>query len=146
VRLDRQAWRFIAVRYAPWLAALSLAWELAQLPLYTLWKEATPGYIAFAVAHCTTGDLLIGVAALLIGRILGREEAFGTRTLLWMLILAPGYTLFSEWLNTTLGRWAYSDLMPTVRIAGLVIGLSPLLQWLVIPPLALHLAKKRIIR
>src|SRR5438046_7946598 len=51
-------------RYLPWLAVLSLGWEIAQLPLYTLWNEAGPGYIAFAVAHCTIGDILIGTVAL----------------------------------------------------------------------------------
>ena len=144
MRLDREAWRFIARRYLPWFALLSLAWEVAQLPLYTLWKEATPGHVAFAVAHCTIGDMLIGAASLLLALILGRERAFGTRTLLWLLILAPAYTLYSEWLNTALGRWSYSELMPLVRLGPVEIGLSPLLQWLVIPPLALHFAKRRI--
>ena len=51
MHLDREAWRFIALRYLPWLALLSLAWEVVQLPLYTLWREATPGYVAFAVVH-----------------------------------------------------------------------------------------------
>lgn len=39
--------------------------------------------------------------------------------------------------------WEYSALMPVVRFLGLEIGLSPLLQWMVIPPLALWLAKGR---
>lgn len=38
---------------------------------------------------------------------------------------------------TAIGRWTYSDSMPT--IAG--IGVSPLLQWLVIPTLLLALAR-----
>jgi len=37
--------------------------------------------------------------------------------------------------------WEYSALMPVVRFLGLEIGLSRLLQWMVIPPLALWLAK-----
>jgi hypothetical protein len=82
---------FIALRYLPWLAALSLAWEIAQLPLYTLWHEAEPAYIAFAVAHCTIGDVLIGGA---------------------------------------------------IDVAGFKLGLSPLAQWLVVPPLALYLSTR----
>ena len=31
---------------------LHLTWEIAQLPLYTLWREETPAYIAWAVIHC----------------------------------------------------------------------------------------------
>ena len=49
------------------------------------------------------------------------------------------YTVFSEWLNTEVRRsWAYSDLMPVLPPLG--TGLSPLLQWLVVPAAALWLA------
>ena len=64
------------------------------------------------------------------------------RIFLLMVVLGPAYTLASEWLNTTLARWTYSELMPTVSLAGIRIGVSPLLQWLVLPPLALHLARR----
>lgn len=40
---------------------LHLTWEIAQLPLYTLWREETPAYIAWAVIHCTAGDGLIAL-------------------------------------------------------------------------------------
>ncbi|HKB46619.1 MAG TPA: hypothetical protein VKC57_02915 [Ktedonobacterales bacterium] len=69
---DHAALSLIARRYLPWLAGLNLAWELAQLPLYTIWREANAGYIAFAVAHCTVGDILIGAAALALALIATR--------------------------------------------------------------------------
>jgi hypothetical protein len=51
------------------------------------------------------------------------------------------YTVFSEWNNTAiLGSWAYSQLMPTLRVGEIVVGVSPLIQWLTVPPLALWLA------
>jgi hypothetical protein len=142
---DRQARRFIARRYLPWLAGLQLVWELAQLPLYTLWAEATPAYIAFAVAHCTLGDIVIGSAALLVALILLRERALPQwrwRPLAVLTsLIGAGYTVFSEWMNITILRsWAYSDSMPRLDLAGFEIGVSPLLQWLVIPPLALRFA------
>ena len=37
--------------------------------------------------------------------------------------------------------WAYAAAMPTVRIGALELGLSPLAQWLVVPPLALAWAR-----
>lgn len=147
---DREAWRLIVRGYLPWLAGLNLAWEAMQVPLYTMWTDATPGYIAFAVVHCTLGDVLIGSASLALALILGREESISTwhwrRIVVLMLVLGPGYTVFSEWLNTTLLRWTYSELMPALDLAGFRIGLSPLLQWLVVPPLAMHLARRRSIR
>jgi len=144
---DREAWRFIGLRYLPWLAALNLIWEAAQLPLYTLWKEAPPGELAYAVAHCTAGDVLIGAASLALALILGREQALGRwrwgRIVALLLVLGAGYTIFSEWLNTSLSRWTYSERMPTLDIAGFTLGLSPLLQWLLVPPAALYLARRR---
>jgi hypothetical protein len=56
-----------------------------------------------------------------------------------ILVFGAGYTIFSEWLNTSVrGSWTYSELMPVVPLIG--TGIAPLLQWLVIPPLALWCA------
>ena len=52
------------------------------------------------------------------------------------------YTGFSEWLNVYVRKsWAYSGLMPVLPIAG-GIGISPLLQWVVVPTLALWCARR----
>ena len=37
----------------------NLAWETLQLPLYTIWTTGTAQEQAFAVVHCTGGDLLM---------------------------------------------------------------------------------------
>ena len=47
------------LRYIACVGLLNLFWEILQLPLYTLWYESSPATIAFAVVHCTLGDLLI---------------------------------------------------------------------------------------
>ena len=145
--LDRDARSLIAFGYLPWLGGLNLIWETAQLPLYTLWNEASAGTNAFSVAHCTAGDIAIGGAALIMVLILGRERAAAEwrwrRIAVWTALAGVAYTVFSEWNNTAiLGSWAYSELMPVLKLAGIDIGLSPLLQWLVLPPLALYLAGK----
>lgn len=137
----------VGKRYLPLLAALNLAWEIAQLPLYTLWREATPGYLAFAVAHCTLGDVLIGAAALAIALVATRTaapESWRWRTVVLVATaIGVAYTIASEWMNTSLrASWQYSTLMPTVQFGALRIGVSPLLQWLVLPPLALSLARR----
>jgi hypothetical protein len=144
---DQDARSLIAFGYLPWLGGLNLAWEAAQLPLYTLWSKASAGTIAFSVAHCTTGDIAIGAAALIMVLTLGRERALSQwrwrRIAVWTALAGAAYTVFSEWSNTAvLGSWAYSGLMPTLEVAGIDIGLSPLLQWLVLPPLALYLGGK----
>ena len=134
--------------YLPWLGALNLLWEIAHLSLYTLWEESRPSFIAYAVVYCTLGDVMIGTVALMIALIATRARAMETwrwrQVALFLVIPAIGYTALSEWINTIVrGSWAYSALMPIVRLAGFEIGLSPLLQWLVIPPVALWLARPR---
>ena len=48
------------------------------------------------------------------------------------MIGAVAYTAWSEWYNVyRAGNWGYTTSMPTI----LGIGLSPLLQWLILPPL-----------
>ena len=141
---DREAWRCIG-RYLLWLAVLNLAWEIVQLPLYTLWSEAAPADIAFAVAHCTLGDVLIGATAILIALLAVRAPALErwnwTAIGVLVILLGVGYTALSEWLNTTIRpSWQYSALMPLIDVGGVALGLSPLAQWLVVPPLALYLA------
>ena len=145
---DRASFKFIAFRYVPLLGALNLLWEIAQLPLYTLWSEGSPAFIAYAVIHCTLGDVAIGTLALLIALIATRARAVQAwrwrQVALFLVIPAVGYTALSEWINTIArGSWAYSALMPIVSLGGFELGLSPLAQWLVIPPIALWLARRR---
>jgi len=142
---DRASLKFIAFRYVPLLGAFNLLWEIAQLPLYTLWEESPPSFIAYAVVHCTLGDVVIGTLALLIALAATRARAVATwrwrQVALFLAIPAVGYTALSEWINTVArAGWAYSALMPVVNLGGFEIGLSPLAQWLVIPPVALWLA------
>lgn len=142
---DRASLKFIAFRYIPLLGALNLLWEIAQLPLYTLWDEGPPSFTAYAVVHCTLGDVVIGTLALLVALIATQARAVETwrwrLVALFLVIPALGYTALSEWINTVArGNWAYSALMPVVNLGGFEIGLSPLAQWLVIPPVTLWLA------
>lgn len=131
--------------YMACVGVLNLVWETLQLPLYTLWNESSPAAIAFAVVHCTLGDVLIAmfsfVAALvLLGGKRWPQERF------WRVALLAGavgvsYTVFSEWNNTVITRtWAYSQWMPTLW----GIGLSPVMQWLLIPEFVFwRLSKQR---
>jgi hypothetical protein len=59
------------------------------------------------------------------------------------LIVGLSYTVFSEWLNVVVRKsWAYSSLMPVISIFGLNLGLSPLLQWIVVPTLAFYASRR----
>jgi hypothetical protein len=144
---SRETWRFLFLLYLPWIVGLSLAWELAHAPLYTLWREADAAYIAFSILHCTLGDVLIAAASLVLALSLGREGAPAAwrwgRVAFLTALAGVAYTIFSEWMNITLLRsWTYTEAMPTLELAGFEIGLTPVAQWLVLPPLALYLGRR----
>lgn len=124
--------------YVGFSALGHLVWEVAQLPLYDLWHTASNGKIAFAVLHCTAGDVLIATSVLLSSLvILGARRWPRTNALhvaILAILLGISYTAFSEWLNVYVYRsWGYDPAMPTVPILGYSIGVSPLAQWLIIP-------------
>lgn len=134
-------------RYFRVIVLGNLVWEFAQLPLYTLWTTGSPMEIAFAVLHCTGGDMVIA-GATLVGSLLLLGTADWPRDRFLpvaaaTLISGIVVTAFSERLNTARGAWAYSDLMPLLPGSG--IGLAPLAQWLVIPMLAFLIARPRYI-
>lgn len=123
-----------------------LIWETLQLPLYTLWTTGTVQQKVFAIAHCTIGDVLIAAASLLAAwAVFARARGANAGAApVWVASLALGlsYTIFSEWLNTSVrGSWTYSQLMPVVPLIG--TGLAPLLQWIVVPTLAMWAALAR---
>jgi hypothetical protein len=129
--------RTVTVRYLLIAAAANLIWETAQLPLYTIWRIATRGQVAYAVVHCTVGDLAILGATLLLGLLLAGDDRWPDQGYIRVAVLATalgvGATVVSEWLSVEVwGRWAYAPAMPLIPPLG--TGLSPLLEWLLIPP------------
>jgi hypothetical protein len=124
-------------------------WEVGQLPLYTIWTTGTFREKAFTAIHCTLGDVIIAGFALLGGLVVAGSPAWPHQR--WRAVFAAAlaggvaYTIYSEWLNTTVRQsWAYSPLMPVLPITG--TGLAPLLQWIVVPSTALaltHHAKQK---
>lgn len=141
----------VALRcYLLFVIPANLIWEIAQLPLYTVWREPL-GPRAFAVFHCTLGDALIATATLVIAIIVFGSSAWPTdprkfrRVAIAAIALAVGYTIYSEWLNVSVRRgWAYADLMPTLPWVG--TGLSPLLQWIAIPAIGFAFARRMAMR
>jgi len=131
-------WLTVFRRYIPFVLAANLAWEAAQLPLYTIGRDGTPGEQAFAVLHCTGGDALIATAALLLALMAAANGRWPSHPPVYWRVagitvgLGVLYTIFSEWLNIVIRQnWAYSDLMPVVPVID--TGLSPLLQWIAVP-------------
>jgi hypothetical protein len=138
------AWLGALRAYLAVVAVGNLGWEVLQLPLYTIWQTGTPGALALAVAHCTGGDILIALAALVSALVLVGQRGLWPVAVLAMAI-GVAYTGFSEWLNVYVRQsWAYSERMPVLAIGPLRIGAAPILQWVIVPAVALWVAGRRL--
>jgi len=123
---------------------LNLIWEIAQVRLYTIWAAADGKTVAWSLFHCSVGDVMIALTMFaLAGMVLRRTDWPVSRP--WtggamVVIGTMAYTAWSEWHNVyQVGSWGYTASMPLI----FGIGLSPLLQWLMLPP-ALVLAYRKL--
>lgn len=136
-------WRFIR-RYLTIAAIGNLLWGVLQQPFYTLWQTASPAYVVFAIFHCWIGDLMIAASCLALAvfalsRL--RSRKFFPAGALVTVLAGVAYTMFSEWQNMSIHHfWTYSPYMPRLPFLG--TGMSPLLQWIIVPTIALFVAHK----
>lgn len=137
----RTLWRYLLASIVA-----NLVWEFLQFPLYTSWSTGTAYQIALMVLHCTMGDVLVAlvavVAALLaVGSPLWPERRFAAVTM-GTVAVSVLITIGVEYLSTVVWHfWSYTEAMP--RLPWLGTGLSPLAQWMILPPLALIWARRR---
>lgn len=135
----------------PWLkwvmlsTCLNLGWEILHYPLYNI-SSAHAGGVPFgAILHCTAGDAIISAIIYLITSILLRSLRWPVtsprRGVVVYVALSLAYTVFSEWKNTAvLGGWSYAPAMPVF----MGVGVSPLLQWIVVPIITVWLCSVKI--
>lgn len=123
-------------------------WEMLQVPWFTGMAEASHGSVVWLCIRATAGDVLILLFSFWLSSI-----ACGHRQWLLKGEWKPAVTLITtalvlttvmEWLATgPLERWAYADSMPIVPLLG--VGLTPLLQWLLLPPLIIWLTRRHML-
>lgn len=137
--------------WQPW-AALSLfalplnfPWELLQAPLYAEMAEAPHWAVVLDCGRATLGDIaitLVAYAAVMVRR-RGRGWIQAPSGLdvaayvaIGLLLTAAIEALSVYWWR----RWSYSSAMPL--LAG--VGVAPLAQWTVLPPIGLWLARRHL--
>lgn len=126
---------------------LHFVWEMWQIPLYEGMLEISHWE---GVAFCTraaAGDVLIALVAFWGAAAVSSDRLWllSPDPIHWCTFLTTGVVITAtvEFLSIDiLGRWAYAETMPTVPIIG--TGLSPVLQWLVLPPIVLWLSKRHL--
>lgn len=139
-------WRYLPeARLIMFALPLELLWEIVHFPLYDIWYQNDWGFILYALAHCTVGDLLILLVLYEVIALLNRNRHWYANNVMSSGILftlfGVGYTVYSEIVNVHVkGIWGYTDLMPIVPVFD--IGGTPFLQWVLIPPVLLWLMRQ----
>ena len=115
-------------------------WELAQSPLYVGLEDIRTTLWHCFVASLGDGLMVLGIVAVG-GVILRRPTWFvhlGVQGIIVMLMVGFVLGVTVEWVAVhVLQRWAYTARMP--RVPGLDVGLVPVAQMLILPPLILRL-------
>ena len=132
--MTRRGWLAAVRRYLLAATVGHLAWEIAQLPLFTLWTARWRAQLCIVglamwrslpLPSCWHSPVL----ELRTGRF-----GVASRWPVSLLCCPVGYTAYSEYLKTVVRQsWAYSPAVPTL----LGVGLSPLAQWIIVPVAAL---------
>lgn len=119
---------------------LNYLWEVAQMPLYV----EDGRWIEFAL-HCIVPSLGDGLMVMLIfcvgwmarGRSDWADQPDGAGYTL-MLIIGFSIAIIVEWVGLYgLKRWSYAASMPVLPVLG--IGVAPVLQMLILPPVIFRL-------
>lgn len=135
--------RFL-VRLFLWSVILNYPWEMLQMPLYEgmLFSDPMSWLVCF---RASIGDGFIILTIWGFGYLLFRQRTwFQTKNVknISLLVLSGAVIAIAFEIHALkTGRWVYSDLMPLLPYLG--VGLSPLLQLMILPWLAMKLAGKR---
>jgi hypothetical protein len=117
---------------------LNLVWEFGQVPFYRDLPSRGHWASIKLCARATLGDAVIAVVAFWVVAALVASRRWITAPSVLQVAcfvgIGLGISTPLEWVAIHVqGRWAYGASMPIVPV--LQIGLAPVLQWLILPPL-----------
>lgn len=156
-RLNRAIFRGIGYINEPRFPELPLAgfgflthfvWEMIQVPWFVGMAEASHGSVVWLCIRATGGDVLIFLSSYWLASIMvgNRRWLMEGELKPAVILVATGLvvTIVLEWLATgPLERWVYADSMPIIPLVN--VGLAPLLQWVLLPPLIMWLSRRHIL-
>lgn len=127
---------------------LNFPWEVLQAPLFEGMSAAPHSAVIGACLQATLGDVVIMLLAHASVVVVTRRRRWvlapSRREVAGFVAVGVAITAMIEWLATRghwAQTWAYSSAMPL--IPGIGVGLSPLLQWAVVPPMVLWFARRQ---
>jgi len=143
----RQAIDLPELNFAVFAFLLNFPWEFLQIPLYVGMADAPHWDATKVCAFATLGDAVIMVVAYWTAAVAARSRYWFLKPRQWpitvFLLAGIAITIVLERLATgPLDRWQYAAAMPVVPLLG--VGLTPLLQWLVLPLICLWFVGRQI--
>ncbi|AFZ38378.1 hypothetical protein Sta7437_4955 (plasmid) [Stanieria cyanosphaera PCC 7437] len=126
---------------------LNFLWEMQQMPFFKVSPEFTCTDVVNNCTLATVGDVGISLAAFGTVAVLSKSRRWILQPNWWQvsifILVGIVITIIFEALATgILNRWQYEDIMPTLPFLG--TGLSPVLQWLIIPPLIVWFVSRQL--
>lgn len=126
---------------------LNYPWEFLQVPLFLGMPTADHWEAIVFCSRAAGGDALIALFGFWVVGAIWRNRDWIVRPrsgqVLAFVVVGILVTIGFEWHATVIAqRWEYSPLMPVVPVIG--TGLSPLLQWTILPPLIVWLVRRQI--
>ncbi|MCR9193855.1 MAG: hypothetical protein NXH88_03930 [Hyphomonas sp.] len=142
-RRDRSLWAVPEVTVAFLSFCLHYVWEFLQVPTYAGMADLNHWDGIKICTSATIGDVGFALTAFWITALAARSRRWIAHPKLWQigLFLGVGIALtvgFEYYYTEVSLRWTYSELMPRVPPFG--TGLSPLIQWIVVPLLVVSLS------
>ncbi|MBO6638112.1 MAG: hypothetical protein JJ920_13180 [Roseitalea sp.] len=142
---DRSLWAVPEVTVAFLSFTLHYVWEFLQVPTYAGMADMNHWDGIKVCTSATVGDVGFALTAFWITALIARSRRWMADPKLWQIgvFVAVGIALtvgFEYYYTEVSLRWTYSDLMPRVPPFG--TGLSPLIQWIVVPLLVVSLTRR----
>ena len=126
---------------------LNYPWELMQVPLFSGMRETTHGTAIKVCTFATLGDGAIMLLAYWGAAFMVQDRWWVAQPrwapILTMIGIGVAITVLLEhWAIVSAWGWRYAETMPVVPILG--VGLTPVLQWVFLPPLIVWFVKRQL--
>jgi hypothetical protein len=125
---------------------LNAAWEWIQSPFFVDITTDLNTIIWYRI-HCTLGDSLVLMAGYILMSLYHRNLNWvyfsNVKHHAIFVLMGFAYTFLSEYVNVHIkGSWSYSEYMPLLPFTN--IGLVPLVQWIILPPVIIFITKRQV--
>ena len=130
-----------------WSFFLNFFWEVVQTYFYTM-RDSPFTTMLYGWVHCTLGDVIITLGSFWFIGIMSRNRrwflSLNGMNFVGFVMVGILYLVFSEWLNVHIWKsWSYNELMPITP--WLKVGLAPLVQWIIVPPVVILLVRHHLL-